>query len=293
MPITVTTSAMKYKNPDTGIYQGVNMLEEATIRDTVTAPYDPTSSYSVGEHCLNNGYMYICNTAIPAGGEAWNSNHWDQRTVAGELEDLQGAINGLGSDDIDNDSTVTGTSVSDALETLDTTLSQNLVFPNHVKALTSSDDLNDLYNEADSGWYSLGNNVQNAPESWCRMLVIGGSGCSQVVFTATFIYVRMYTGSPLAWLAWRKILPSETVDDKILTVSTAFSIPAQGSSTTKNITGMTADHILVAWNFSDSAENDPPVSLTWTTASGSFTVTNNHGATSETIKPVFIKPTAK
>ena len=83
-------------------------------------------------------------------------------------------------------------------------LGDKLAFPNTVRTLTSNDNLNNLYNESDSGWYSLQANVQNAPANWCRMLVIGGAGCAQIVITATEIIIRMYTGSPLAWTTWRR-----------------------------------------------------------------------------------------
>lgn len=76
----------------------------------------------------------------------------------------------------------------------------------------------------------------------------------------------------------------------ILQPSSAFPIPS--TSVTKNMNGITANHVLVAWNFSESAENLPPCDLTWSTASGSFTITKTSGTTSESIQPVFALPTA-
>jgi hypothetical protein len=76
-----------------------------------------------------------------------------------------------------------------------------------------------------------------------------------------------------------------------LTPSTAFSIPAAGSSVSYSMAGMTASHILTHWNFSASPENAPPANLTWTTYEGYFTITNNGGTTAEAIKPVFELPT--
>ena len=72
-----------------------------------------------------------------------------------------------------------------------------------------------------------------------------------------------------------------------LRTATAFSIPASGSSVTKSMNGITANYMLTAWNFSGSPENKPPADLTWTTGDGTFTITNNGGTTSETIRPVF------
>ena len=81
-------------------------------------------------------------------------------------------------------------------------------------------------------------------------------------------------------------------ESAILKPSTAFAIPASGNSISYNMAGITASHELVRFNFSASPENDPPVDLSWSTASGYFTITNNGGATDETIQPVFAIPSA-
>ena len=75
--------------------------------------------------------------------------------------------------------------------------------------------------------------------------------------------------------------------------STAFAIPASGSSVSYNMEGITADHRIILWQFSVSAENSPPASLSWTTYAGYFTITNNGGTTSESIQPVFAIPNSK
>ena len=80
---------------------------------------------------------------------------------------------------------------------------------------------------------------------------------------------------------------------QILQASTAFSIPASGSSVSYDMTGITADHKLIYWGFSSSAENSPPADLTYNTYSGYFTVTNTSGTTSETIQPVFAIPSQR
>lgn len=77
-----------------------------------------------------------------------------------------------------------------------------------------------------------------------------------------------------------------------LTPTAAFAIPAPGNSVSYGMDGMTADYELVRWNLSSSAENAPPVNLTWTTYDGYFTITNTGGTTSESIKPVFALPVA-
>jgi hypothetical protein len=82
------------------------------------------------------------------------------------------------------------------------------------------------------------------------------------------------------------------IGSAILTPSSAFAIPASGASVSYDMDGLTEDHELVRWNFSSSAENAPPVNLTWTTYDGYFTITNTGGTTSESIKPVFALPVA-
>ena len=80
---------------------------------------------------------------------------------------------------------------------------------------------------------------------------------------------------------------------EVIGVATAFAIPAEGASVSYNLAGITAEHELARWNFSTSAENDPPAALEWTTYAGYFTITNNGGTTSESMRPVFELPTKK
>ena len=79
-------------------------------------------------------------------------------------------------------------------------------------------------------------------------------------------------------------------DTRVLKPSAAFSIPASGGSVSYNLAGLTAGHELARWNFSSSAENEPPVDLSWYTYDGYFTITNTSGSTSETTQPVFVLP---
>lgn len=85
----------------------------------------------------------------------------------------------------------------------------------------------------------------------------------------------------------------EDIDQKLLTPSAAFAIPAAGNSVSYDMDGLTADHELIRWNFSSSAENSPPASLSWATYAGYFAITNTAGTTDETIKPVFGIPVGK
>lgn len=90
----------------------------------------------------------------------------------------------------------------------------------------------------------------------------------------------------------RKPLDGEIIG-KLLIPSASFSIPAASSTVAYDMEGITADHWLLKWNFSTSAENQPPVSLTWTTYDGYFTIANTGGTTSESIRPIFGVPGIK
>ena len=82
--------------------------------------------------------------------------------------------------------------------------------------------------------------------------------------------------------AGKPIMPSEPI-----------AIPASGTSVSYDMDGITADHRIMLWQFSTSAENSPPVSLSWTTYDGYFTITNTGGTTSESIQPIFAIPNTK
>ena len=62
----------------------------AASASTLAAPaYDATASYAIGDLVAHDNLLYMCNTAI-TGGEAWNSAHWTQTTLA---EAVLGMIN--------------------------------------------------------------------------------------------------------------------------------------------------------------------------------------------------------
>ena len=60
-------------------------VEAGKARANLAAEYNASSSYSVGDYCTRGGNLYRCTTAIGSGGEAWNSNHWTQVAVTGEI----------------------------------------------------------------------------------------------------------------------------------------------------------------------------------------------------------------
>lgn len=83
-----------------------------------------------------------------------------------------------------------------------------------------------------------------------------------------------------------------SINKKILTPADPISIPPTNNPTkTYSMSGLTSNHIVIAWNFSDSPENQPPCNLQITTSANSFTITNNGGTTDQNCKPIFAIPT--
>ena len=86
----------------------------------LSASYDAGSEYAVNDVVYNDTLetLYICNTAIPVGGEPWDATHWDAFRVGEVLTLLFNTIQNLSSDDIANNSNVTGTGLTAALNAL-------------------------------------------------------------------------------------------------------------------------------------------------------------------------------
>lgn len=80
---------------------------------------------------------------------------------------------------------------------------------------------------------------------------------------------------------------------KLMTPSAAFNIPTVNTTVYKNMTGITSNHVLLAWQFSGTAysENRPPCRLQWVTHDGYFGIQNDGpGTPNMTIKPIFGLP---
>lgn len=86
---------------------------------------------------------------------------------------------------------------------------------------------------------------------------------------------------------------AEAAASRMITTDQAIPIPASGSSASYDMADLTEDYLVIRWNFSVSSENNPPASITITTYDGYFTITNNYGSTSESVKPVFAKAIEK
>ena len=279
---------------------------EEVANALVSASYDTGHSYRKYDYAFYNNKLYRCKNDTTG---AWNPSDWDEAPIGDDVSILIRLINTAVITDVKFDTSDTngklqqkyGASYHDVVE-VDYTPVQNSKRPLSSNAgydlntaLTSHfpndwiADLNDLpHNTVVMGKFNnLTLNIPIASTGSVWHFSTSANSAVQIIeyVTTNGIWYRCKESG--TWRAWQRI------DNEVLTVSTAFAIPASGSSTTKSIEGLSADYILVAWNFSTSPENSPPVDLSWTTASGSFTITNNGGTTSETIKPIFVRPIEK
>ena len=57
----------------------------------LAAPYSTSATYAVGDYCTKDGVLKRCNTAITT-AEAWNSAHWDDAKLGGDVSTLRSAL---------------------------------------------------------------------------------------------------------------------------------------------------------------------------------------------------------
>lgn len=84
---------------------------------------------------------------------------------------------------------------------------------------------------------------------------------------------------------------TNSINKHTITLSSPIPIPESGETDTYNLVGLTENHVVELWNFSDMAENQSPADLIITTYNGYFSVTNNSESVENTIKPVFTATT--
>ena len=96
---------------------------EVITNAIISLTYNPNQAYNLSDIVFHDGHLYRCNTTIAAPGETWDPSHWDQVLLGNTVSNLVRAVAGMSSDDVFNDSNVSGTHVTDALNTLETALS--------------------------------------------------------------------------------------------------------------------------------------------------------------------------
>lgn len=89
----------------------------------LAASYSAGTTYNVNDIVYRNEALYRCNTAIASPGEPWTPSHWDEITIGPVITNLVTAVANMSSDDVFNDSNVTGTHVTEALNQLASDLS--------------------------------------------------------------------------------------------------------------------------------------------------------------------------
>ena len=75
------------KNNDTAIGNLSGEIEDVLGYDE----YSNSSTYAVGDYCIYNNKLYVCNTAI-ATAEEFNSTHWNETSVDGIINGVKGDV---------------------------------------------------------------------------------------------------------------------------------------------------------------------------------------------------------
>lgn len=67
----------------------------ASVATNIAPAYSTAATYSIGEFCMHDNYLYKCTTAITS-PEAWTASHWTQVTVGTSLYDKVDKVSGKG-----------------------------------------------------------------------------------------------------------------------------------------------------------------------------------------------------
>ena len=79
-PAVTTDTERFFVGVDSGEY-----MELVNI-DTIAPAYDSSVTYNVGDYCVYQGNLYVCNTANTTG--TWSSSNWAEITIKQALDDL-------------------------------------------------------------------------------------------------------------------------------------------------------------------------------------------------------------
>lgn len=100
----LTVGAAPTANMDVATKQYVD-TSTSNLEGVVAAQYSATASYTANQdYVIYTDKLYLCNTNIAAGGEAWNASHWTEIKVADRLESIESDVSTLQTTVGDNNS---------------------------------------------------------------------------------------------------------------------------------------------------------------------------------------------
>lgn len=90
---------------------------------SIASDYDSTATYSVGDYCIYDGLLYVCDTDIST-AEDWDSTHWTQTNVMAEMPstpwtDVTGTLSAGSTSITLSDASITTTSTIEVFNDLD------------------------------------------------------------------------------------------------------------------------------------------------------------------------------
>ena len=168
---------------------------DIVARLMIAGEYSPLYAYQKNAICRYNDKLWMCNTNLPSGGEAWDPTHWDEITVGAGL-----------------------TGLKNGLETALRTITES--------PLTSANDLNDYRT---NGMYRIGATVPaNCPAgSWSQLIVTNvGSTRIQTLYNTNNSQLVIYqrSGGDTTWNSWQKISTGDFVANRKNAKITSVSV---------------------------------------------------------------------
>lgn len=69
-----------------------NALKLTAKKSNITDEYDSFTTYAVGDYCIYENTLYVCNTAITT-PESFDSTHWTATNIDSEFDDINSRVN--------------------------------------------------------------------------------------------------------------------------------------------------------------------------------------------------------
>ena len=203
-----TDTDLESTNVEDAIKEVNDKIQDGRLSEEVIADeYDQTSTYSVGDYVMHDGKLYQCNTDIDT-AETWNSSHWTEKQVSGELKSINGSVSNLETS-LENKANIDGSYKSLVSGNLVSTISENDKTPYLFRTSGGSIDIGDREEDTLVGGSIAYNQLAGLNASDWSLVKINISSSGKVItFTSTvstnhlkYAYIKVPVGHKILFLA--------------------------------------------------------------------------------------------